>query len=151
MRHAPAAAMSQPPAAAAWQALLPSGTAWLPGRGRLGARRLRRVLAGLPPGANVVAPAFPWVFGRYGECAGDGIPLRAYVAVPSRERPLLVASRDPRVLRYVAGSVLSVPPGAGPLASFALTPALRILRVPAAWVLAVWAGAAAVVLVGRSG
>lgn len=151
MRHAPAAPRGEPPAAAAWQALLPSGTAWLPGRGRSGARRLRRVLAGLPPGTSVIAPAFPWAFRRYGERAGDCIPLRAYIAVPSRQRPLLVASRDPGVLRYVAGSVLAVPPGAGPLASFVLTPALRILRMPAAWTLAAWAGVAGVVLVGRSG
>jgi hypothetical protein len=141
--------MSERPAAA-WEALLPSGTAWAPGPGRLGARRLRRTLPDLPPGTNVAAPAYPWAFRTYRECAGDCITLRAYIAVPSRQRPLLVASRDPSVLRYVAGSVLSVPPGAGPLASILLTPALRILRLPVAWVLAAWAGAAGVVLVGRS-
>jgi hypothetical protein len=149
LRHAPAAPTSGPPAAAAWEALLPSGTAWLPGR--FGARRMRRVLAGLPTGTSAIAPAFPWAFRRYRESAGDYFPLRAYIAVPSRQRPLLVASRDPSVLRYVASSVLSVPPGAGPLASMVLTPVLRILRMPAAWVLAAWAGVAGVVLVGRSG
>jgi hypothetical protein len=151
LRHARAAPTSGPPAAAAWDALLPSGTTWLPGRGRFGARRLRRALAGLPPGTVAIAPAFPWAFRRYEETAGDRFALRAYVAVPSRQRPLLVASRDPRVLRYVASSLLSVPPGAGPLASIVLTPVLRILRLPATWVLAVWAGVAGVVLVGRSG
>jgi hypothetical protein len=152
LRHAPAAApTSGPPAAAAWEALLPSGTVWLPGRRRFGARRLRQVLTDLPPGTSAIAPAFPWAFRRYRESAGDYFPLRAYIAVPSRQRPLLVASRDPSVLRYVASSVLSVPPGAGPLASIAATPVLRILRVPAAWVLAAWAGVAGVVLIGRSG
>lgn len=143
--------MTEPLAAAAWEALLPSGTAWAPGPGRFGARRLRRALADLPPGSTVAAPAFPWAFRRYRD--GEDTPggLHAYIAVPSRQRPLLVASRDPHVLRYVADSVLSVPPGAGPLVSLVLMPALRILRLPAAWVLAAAAGAAGVVLVGRSG
>jgi len=136
---------------AAWETLLPSGTTWLPGPGRFAARRLRRVLAELPPGSNVAAPALPWAFRRYREGPGERGVLRAYIAVPSRQRPLLVASRDPAVLRYVADSVLSVPPGAGPLPSMVLTPGLRLLRLPVAWILAAVAGAARVVLVGRSG
>jgi hypothetical protein len=132
-------------AAAAWDVLLPGGVTWLPGPGR-SATRLRRALRGLPRGANVAAPARPWA----PRCAERSGALLSYVAVRSRRRPLLVASRDPAVLRYVADAVFPVPPGAGPLRSLALTAGLRLLRHPAAWTLATAAGAAEVVLVGRS-
>jgi hypothetical protein len=62
-------------------------------------------------------------------------PLR-YIAMPSREHPLLVASRDPDVLRYLADSVLSVPPGARAVPSFVLTVVLRLLRYRSVWMLA---------------
>jgi hypothetical protein len=139
------------PTAAAWEALLPGGTTWCPGPSRFAARRLRRVLPGLPAGSIMAAPALPWAFRRYREGVSGRAALRAYVAVPSRRRPVLVASRDPAVLRYLADSVLSVPPGAGPLASMVLTSALRLLRFPGSWMLAAAAGGAGVVLVGRSG
>jgi hypothetical protein len=134
---------------AAWAALLPDGTGWLPGHQRMAARRLRRALAGLPPGPGLAIAASPWAFRRQ-EKAAPGA-LRTYIAVPSRQSPVLVASRDPAVLRYVAASVLSVPPGAGPLPSIVLTAGLRLLRLPAAWILAAILRAGRVVLVGRPG
>jgi hypothetical protein len=140
----------RPENTAAWEALLPSGTTWLPGPGRFAARRLQRALADLPPKTNVAAPALPWAFRHYRDPAGTCVALRAYVAIPSRQWPVLVASRDPAVLRYVADSVLSVPPGAGPLPSIVLTRGLRLFRLPVAWVLAAATGAGRVVLVRRS-
>ena len=65
-----------------------------------------------------------------------------YLAVPSRGRAVIVVSRDRRVLRYVAGAVLSVPPGAGPAASLLMTGVLRRFRLLTgsrwAWSLAAW-------------
>jgi soluble lytic murein transglycosylase-like protein len=135
---------------AAWAALLPDGTVWLPGHQRMAARRLRRALAELPPGPGLAIAASPWAFGRR---RGKAAPaaVRTYIAVPSWQSPVLVASRDPAVLRYVAASVLSVPPGTGPLPSMALTAGLRLLRLPAAWILAAILRAGRVVLVGRPG
>jgi len=135
-------------AAAAWAALLPTGTTWLPEHGHQGARRLRRALEGLPHGSCLAIAVSPWALGHArGRAERDD--LRTYIAIPSRQRPLLVASRDPAVLRYVADSVLSVPPGVGPLPSMVLTAGLRLLRFPAAWTLAAVLRAAGVVLVGR--
>ena len=134
---------------AAWAALLPDGTGWLPGHQRMASRRLRRALAGLPPGPGLAIAASPWAFRRRGKAAAGA--LRAYIAVPSRQSPVLVASRDPAVLRYVAASVLSVPPGAGPLPSIVLTAGLRLLRLPAMWILAAILRAGRGVLVGRPG
>lgn len=56
------------------------------------------------------------------------LPRGQYVAVPSRRHPLIIASRDPAVLRYLAASVLSVPPGTGPVLSLLLTLGLRAFR-----------------------
>lgn len=56
------------------------------------------------------------------------LPRGQYVAVPSRRHPLIIASRDPAVLRYLAASVLSVPPGTGPVLSLLLTLALSAFR-----------------------
>ena len=87
---------------------------------------------------------------RRGRCArGPARGVRAYVAVPSRQRPLIVASWDRAVLRYLADSVLSVPPGAGPAVSMVLTVGLRMFRYPASWLLAAVFRIGGVVLVGR--
>lgn len=59
-----------------------------------------------------------------------------YVVVPSRRRPLIVASWDPGVLRYLAASVLSVPPGTGPVLSLLVTIGLRAFQHPGAMFLA---------------
>lgn len=64
------------------------------------------------------------------------LPAGTYVAVPSRRRPLIIASRDPAVLRYLADSVLSVPPGTGPAGSLLLTVGLRLFRYRGPWLLA---------------
>jgi hypothetical protein len=120
---------------AAWTALLPEGTVWLP----------------RPPGrdgtaAGFAAPAAPWSLRRR-----PGRGVQAYVAVPSRQRPLIVASWDRAVLRYLADSVLSVPPGTGPVLSAVLTAGLRMLRFRGSWLLAMALRAGGAVLVGRAG
>jgi len=104
----------------------------------------------LPGGAVVAIAAPPWALRGRSE-TGDPAGTRTYIAVPSRERPLLVASRDPEVLRYLADSVLSVPPGAGPAVSLVLTVGLRLLRYRGSWILAAALRAAGVVRVGRPG
>jgi hypothetical protein len=105
----------------AWSALLPAGTAW-------------------------VSQPGPWALR-----ARPGNGVRAYIAVPSRQRPLIVASWDRAVLRYLADSVLSVPPGAGPVLSMVVTAGLRMFRHPASWLLAAALRVGGVVLVGRPG
>jgi hypothetical protein len=121
------------PTGDAWTALLPGGTVWLsrPSRSDHGA-------------AGFAAAAAPWSLRLR-----PGRGVRAYVAVPSRQRPLIVASWDRVVLRYLADSVLSVPPGAGPLLSAVLTVGLRMLRYRGPWLLAVALRAGGAVLVGR--
>ena len=122
---------------AAWQALLPADPAWLPPRSSVGGLGLRRQLSVLPAG-TVAAVA-----GRGGPL---GAPrrlqrrcrrrVRSYLALPSWRRPVMVADRDPVVLRYVGESLLTVPPGAGPLVSLACTVGLRLLRLRGGWALA---------------
>jgi hypothetical protein len=56
------------------------------------------------------------------------LPPGEYIVFPSRRRPLIVASRDRAVLRYLAASVLSVPPGTGPVLGLPLTVVLRAFR-----------------------
>ena len=112
---------------AAWAALLPGGTVWL-------SRPPRR--AGPPRSPRRASPPPP----RRGRSArGRGGRVRVYVAVPSRQHPLIVASWDRAVLRYLADSVLSVPPGTGPVLSAVLTVGLRLFRYPGSWLLAVGA------------
>ena len=118
---------------AAWAALLPGGTVWL-------SRPPRRT----GTATGFAAAAAPWSLRLR-----PGRGVRAYVAVPSRQRPLVVASWDPAVLRYIAESVLSVPPGAGQVLSAVLTVGLRMLRYRAPWLLAVALRAGVAVLVGR--
>lgn len=119
---------------AAWAALLPGETVWLsrPPRG---------------PGAatGYAAAAAPWSLRPR---RGRGI--KAYVAVPSRQRPLIVASWDPAVLRYLADTVLSVPPGTGPVLSAVLTVGLRMFRYRGSWLLALVLRLGGAVLVGRA-
>ena len=117
---------------AAWAALLPGGTVWL-------ARPPRRASA-----AGFAAAAAPWSLRMRPERR-----IRAYVAVPSRQHPLIVASWDRAVLRYLADTVLSVPPGTGQLLSAVLTVGLRLFRYPGSWLLAVVLRAGGAVLVGR--
>jgi hypothetical protein len=142
--------MDETSRSSAWSTLLPSGTVWLPER-RWDARRLlRSAMAELPRGSRVAIPVSPWAFGR-AKGAGEPGTFSSYVAVPSRQDPVLITSRDPAVLRYIADSVLTVPPGAGPLPSMLLTACLRLLRFRAAWGLAALMRVGGVVLVGRPG
>jgi hypothetical protein len=119
---------------AAWAALLPGETVWL-------SRPPRRT----GNAAGFAAAAAPWSLRRRSRRG-----IKAYVAVPSRQRPLIVASWDPAVLRYVADTVLSVPPGVGQTVSAVLTIGLRLLRYRAPWLLAMALHAGGAVLVGRS-
>lgn len=119
---------------AAWAALLPGGTVWL-------ARPPRRASAA----AAFAAAAAPWSLRTR-----PGRRVRAYVAVPSRQHPLVVASWDRAVLRYLADTVLSVPPGTGQLLSAVLTVGLRLFRHPGSWRLAILLRAGGAVLVGRA-
>jgi hypothetical protein len=107
---------------------------------------------------SVVLPASSWAVGprrrwfAAGADAGpDGANLRAarYVAVPSVRSPLLVAAYDRDVLRHVAQSVLSVPPGSGPFTRAVLTVALRGMRLRPSWRVATLAGVVRVVPVRR--
>lgn len=120
---------------AAWVALLPGGTVWL-------SRPPRRTGAV----TGFAAAAAPWSLRPQ-----PGRGVRAYVAVPSRRHPLIVASWDRAVLRYLADTVLSVPPGAGPVLSAVLTVGLRMFRYRGPWLLAVTLRAGGAVLVGKAG
>jgi hypothetical protein len=119
---------------AAWAALLPDGTVWL-------SRPARRTRIA----AGSAAAAAPWALR-----SRPGSAVRAYVAVPSRQRPLIVASWDRVVLRYLADTVLSVPPGTGRVLSAVLSIGLRMLRFPGTWRIAVVFRAGGAVLVGRA-
>jgi hypothetical protein len=119
---------------AAWAALLPGGTVWL-------SRPPRRAGAGVAFAAAVA----PWSLRSRPERR-----VQAYIAVPSRQRPLIVASWDRAVLRYLADTVLSVPPGTGPVLSMVATVGLRMFRYPGSWLLAAVLRAGGAVLVGRA-
>lgn len=135
----------------AWSALLPDDTIWLLGRGQHGSRRLRHAVASVPPGGNWAIGGPPWAY-RRNPLADDGSEahvVQSYVVYP-HETPILVAGNDAAVLRYVADSVLSVPPGAGRIPSMIFTSGLRLLRLPIMWSFAAIVRATGVVFVGRS-
>jgi hypothetical protein len=116
--------------AAAWHALLPGGTVWQPGHRAA-------------PGCAVVSS--PWALLKG---ARPGRAARAYLPVPSPRHPVIVASWDADVLRYLAGAVLSVPPSTGPVLSLLLTAGLRLFRHRAIWFLLAARPGGGVVLVG---
>jgi hypothetical protein len=127
------------PADAAWAALLPGETVWL-------SRAPRRTgTVSSSAGASFAVAATPWSLR-----VQPGRGIKAYVAVPSRQHPLIVASWDPAVLRYLADNVLSVPPGSGPVLSAVVTAGLRMLRYRGSWLLAVMLRAGGAVLAGRT-
>jgi hypothetical protein len=135
--------MITPAADTAWSVLLPTGTVWLTADGPMPAHGVR------PRAATIAATAAPWTVLR-NRRAGRPSRSRVYIAVPSRRRPLIVASWDPGVLRYLADSVLTVPPGTGPALGLLLTAGLRLLRHPGTWILAASLGAGGVVVVGAA-
>lgn len=142
--------MTAPPITSlAWSALLPEDTAWPPLPARPWSRRARE-LADTAAASDgwLAVPVPPWRSGQVTRIAAPG-SVRAYVAFPSRERAILIASKDAAVLRYVAGAILSPPPGAGRAASVAMTVGLRLLRWPVAWTIAAAFRAASLVLIGR--
>jgi hypothetical protein len=123
--------------AAAWQALMPTDITWL------GPRRLRRgepirhQLSGLPSGAPAGVARRGWLVGSTRRLRKTGVvDVHTYLALPSCRRPVIVADRDPALLRYVGEALLSVPPGAGPLMTLVGTIGLRLLGLPGGWVLA---------------
>jgi hypothetical protein len=142
---------SAPHGSAAWSALLPDDTIWLSGRGPGGARSFRRAMDAIPQGERRTLAIGPLAMRRKASSRprdGSSGPY-SYVAVPF-ERPTVVASTDGAVLRYVADSVLSVPPGAGRVPSMLFTAGLRLLRRPTTWTVAAVMRAGGLVLVGRS-
>ncbi len=136
----------------AWSALLPDDTIWLIGRGHQGARRVRRAVASVPPGRTWTIAGPPWGSRRnsHRDQGSQAHAVHSYVAYPY-EKPMLIASKDAAVLRYVADSVLSVPPGAGRIPSMMFTSGLRLLRLPLMWSFAAVVRVTDMVLVGRSG
>jgi hypothetical protein len=134
----------------AWSVLLPEDTIRLPGRGH-GSRQFRRVMPSVPEGRTWAIIGAPWSCGRNEQSmSSDADVVHAYAIYP-RHCPVVVASKDAAVLRYVATSVLSVPPGAGRILSVVFTSGMRLLRLPIMWTFAAVARASATVLVGRAG
>jgi hypothetical protein len=133
---------------AAWVALLPAGTVWL-SRPPRRAGTADDTAVGLA--ADGTAVGFAATASLWSLRSRSDQRLRAYIAVPSRQRPLIVASWDRAVLRYLADTVLSVPPGTGPVLSLVLTVGLRLFRHPGSWLLAVALRVGGAVLVGRPG
>jgi hypothetical protein len=136
----------------AWSALLPDDTVRLSGRGHMGVRRFRRAVVSVPQGRTWTMVGGPWTHGRNapeGTNSNAGV-VHSYVTYP-RETPVVIASKDAAVLRYVATSLLSVPPGAGRVPSVVFTSGLRMLRRPVMWSVASFVRAADTVLVGKSG
>jgi hypothetical protein len=135
----------------AWSALLPDDTIRLVGRGHGGARRFRRTVGAVPPGRTWTIAGAPGTHRRnlHRDELSEAHVVRSYVTYP-RDVPIVVASRDAVVLRYIADSVLSVPPGAGRVPSMVFTSGLRVLRLPIMWSLSAVVRATGGVLVGRS-
>lgn len=136
----------------AWSALLPDDTVRLAARGHGGARRLRRIGISVPEGRTWTMVGAPWTHARNapGGTTSNSQIVHSYVTYP-REMPVVIASKDAAVLRYVANSVLSVPPGAGRVPSMIFTSGLRMLRRPIMWTFASAVRAAGTVLVGKPG
>jgi hypothetical protein len=138
--------MDAPGDSATWATLLPDDTTWLSDHRKLAAgHRLHRAMADFPSGSCQAIVASPWAFTR-SRRDKPGV-RRTYVAFPSCQKPILVASRDAVVLRYIADSVLSVPPGTGRFSSMLMTACLRLFRLRATWTIAALLRVAGVVLV----
>ena len=70
----------------------------------------------------------PWATIRSATQITHLASVRHYIALPSKRHPVVVASSHPEVLRYASDTVLSVPPGTGPLTSLLLDRGARLLR-----------------------
>lgn len=132
-----------------WQSLLPSGTVWFGG----GNDVVLPVAPMWPCGQTVAFIARRgWIGRAQTATIVAGLDdVRAYVALPSAKRPLIVAARDPSLLRYVTASLLSAPPGTGVPVGLLCEVGLRLLRIPGVWELALAAGMVRTILVGRVG
>jgi hypothetical protein len=142
---------SAPGDSPAWSALLPDDTIWLLTRGHQGARRFSHGAASVPDGNWTIAGS-PSAYRRssHRDQRSLAYDVHPYVTYPYLQ-PIVIASKDTAVLRYVADSVLSVPPGAGRIPSMMFTSGLRLLRQPIMWSVAAVVRATGTVLVGRSG
>jgi hypothetical protein len=142
---------SAPSDSPAWSALLPDDSIWLFDPRHQGARRFRRAVASVPPGRTwtIARPPFASRRSPYREQGSQAHDVHTYVAYPY-EKPMLIATKDAAVLRYVADSVLSVPPGAGRIPSIMFTTGMRLLRMPLTWSIAAVVRATDMVVVGRS-
>lgn len=132
-----------------WSVLLPDDAIRLPGRG-IGVARRFNVVTSAPPdrAMNMTGAANA----RRDELVTDSGAqvVHSYVTYP-RDAPVLVASRDADVLRYVTSCVLSVPPGAGRMSSMIFTLGMHLLRLPIMWTCAAVVRAAGVVVIGEWG
>ena len=116
--------------AAAWQALVPADITWLEPRWLRRGPPLRHQLSGLPSGAAVGRARRGWLVGSAGALRKSGVGnVHTYLVLPSCRRPVIVADRDPALLRYISEALLTVPPGAGPVMSLVGTAGLRLLRL----------------------
>jgi hypothetical protein len=122
---------------AAWQAMMPADVAWLRPRSRRDGQGLHHQLSSLPSGALAGVARGGWLGGSARILRRAGVrDIHTYAALPSCRRPVVVADREPALLQYVSESLLTVPPGAGPLASIVFTVGLRLLRLPGSGALA---------------
>lgn len=116
-----------------WATLLPVDPRWVV------VRRLRpgpSLYTGVTtaPSGTVLGVAWPrWrLAGR--RWRGEVRPgARQLLAIPSAVAPLILMSPDREAWEYVRSSVLTVPPGAGPVKSLLFTAALTLLRLPGTW------------------
>jgi hypothetical protein len=132
-----------------WSVLLPDDAIRLPDR-RLGVARRFSVVTPVPQDRYWTMTTSPWTGASREErvTCSDAQVVHSYVTYP-RDAPVLVASKDEAVLRYVTTCVLSVPPGAGRIASMIFMSGLRLLRFPMMWICAAVVRAAGVVLIGE--
>jgi hypothetical protein len=123
--------------AGAWQALLPGDIAWLgPRRPRRG-KALRHQPPNLPSGAVAGVARRGWLVGSVRHLRKAGMAdIHTYLVLPSCRRPVIVADRDPALIHYISETLLTVPPGAGPVASLLGTIGLWLLRLPGSGALA---------------
>jgi hypothetical protein len=102
---------------------------------RMERRAARREVRALPAGTPVMlCDPRPGARARCRRFAGRAgfVPGRAYVALPSLRRRLVLVEDEREPLRYACNALLTVPPGTTRLAA-PLGAALALLRLPVVW------------------